>query len=415
MRSTFRKLTTGAALIALAATFSATPAAARPLLAAQDAGRSAAYRGGQRAVAEERWADAAREFGTLATAGGAEADAALYWLAYAESKRQNKREALEAIRRLRTGHPASAWLDDAEALELELRGARAVESSADRRDDRGQSDELKLYAVDALMQMEPAKAIPVLERILAGDQPERVKQRALFVLGQSDSPKAREILARTARSGEPLALRLEAVQSLGIAGEAADAAVLAELARDPATPIEVRARILEAYLIGDRKTELVAAARADAEPRLRMKAIELLGAMGASQELRTLWSSEKDPTVQRKLLEAFGLAGDVEMLARAVREAADPELRRKAIEGLAIADDDESSRVLESLYASSTDPGDKRKMLEAFMIQDDAATLVELFRAERDPELKKKIVQQLALLDDPAATELLLGLIEAKQ
>jgi HEAT repeat protein len=54
-------------------------------------------------------------------------------------------------------------------------------------------------------------------------------------------------------------------------------------------------------------------------------------------------------------------------------------------------------------------------MLEAFMIQDDAATLVELFRAERDPELKKKIVQQLALLDDPAATELLLGLIEAKQ
>jgi HEAT repeat protein len=382
------------------------PLAAAPPFVADEAGRSEAYRAGQRALAEERWADAAREFRALAAAGGAEADAALYWQAYAEAKRQHKKEALEALRALRAGHPASAWLDDAEALELELRGgAHAAEVVAD--------DELKLYAVDALMQMDAEKAIPVLERILAGDQPAAVKERALFVLGQSDSPRAREILIRTARSAGPLELRAQAVQALGIAGEEADVAALAAISRDASAPPELRAKVLEAYLIAGREAELAAAARTDPDPRLRVKAIELLGAMDAEEALRALWATEKDPEVREKLLQSFGIAGDVATLALAARDE-DPRIRRKAIEGLAISDSPESARELERLYGATSDLADKQKVLEAFMIQDDAETLIRLFRAEKDPALKKKIVQQLALLDDPSATELLLGLIEGK-
>ena len=407
MTRIFRNLAACAAILAAVPALSAGPAAAAPLFAAEGPGRSDAYRSGQRALDEERWADAAREFRALAAAGGAETDAALYWQAYAEWKRQNKKEALEAIRQLRSAHAGSAWLDDAEALEVEIRGgAGAAELVAD--------DELKLYAVDALMQMDSEKAIPVLERILAGNQPAKVKERALFVLGQSDSPKAREILVRTAKTGQPLSLRLDAIQALGIAGEEADIAALAEIGRDPANSYEVRAKLLEAYLVSDREKELAAAARSDADPRLRAKAIELLGAMDAQEELRALWSTEKDPAVRRKLLEAFGIAGDVATLARAARETDDPALRQKAIEGLAIADSPEAARELKQLYSTSTNADDKRKILEAFMIQDDAETLIQLFRTEKDPELKKKIVQQLAMLDDPKATEILLGLIEEK-
>ena len=58
---------------------------------------------------------------------------------------------------------------------------------------------------------------------------------------------------------------------------------------------------------------------------------------------------------------------------------------------------------------------DRRKVLEAFIIQGDAETLIELFRREKDPELRKTIVQQLSMLDDPQATELLMGLLEDDQ
>ena len=67
------------------------------------------------------------------------------------------------------------------------------------------------------MQLEPEKAVPVLEKLLAGNSSERIKERALFVLSQSDSPKAREILLRTAKTGQPIGLRCDAVKTLGIA------------------------------------------------------------------------------------------------------------------------------------------------------------------------------------------------------
>ena len=45
------------------------------------------------------------------------------------------------------------------------------------------------------------------------------------------------------------------------------------------------------------------------------------------------------------------------------------------------------------------------------MIQGDAKTLIELFRAEKDPGMKKVIIQQLSVMDDPEATRLILDIL----
>ena len=45
------------------------------------------------------------------------------------------------------------------------------------------------------------------------------------------------------------------------------------------------------------------------------------------------------------------------------------------------------------------------------MIQDDAKSLIELFRAEKDPSLKKAILQQLSVMDDPDATREILNVL----
>jgi HEAT repeat protein len=400
-------------LLALAAGAAFAPAGvASPALAAgyatQDAaaeGRSDRYREGQRALSESRWQDAARIFRQIADAGGADADAGRYWQAYAEARRQQKKEALEAIRRLRADHPESPWIDDAAALEIELRG-RAPEEA--------QSSELKLYALEALLMANPERATPVLEKLVMGDETLEVKRRAMFVLSQSDDPKAREILIRVATAGEPLALRREAVQALGIAGEDEDLAALGRILADGNAPVEVREAVLNAYLIADRDEDLLRLARTDPDPQLRARAIDLLGAMEASDALRQLWDTERDPRLRAKLLDAFGIAGDVELLARIAASESDPTLRRKAIDGLGIADTDEAARALTELYGRLTDVADRRKVLDAFLIQDNAKALIELFRKEQDPVLKRSIVQHLGMMDDPEATELLLELLGEK-
>jgi len=387
----------------------AAPALAQTRYATSDSGaerRSDAYREGQRALENEAWDDASRIFGKVASGSGGETDAALYWKAYADWKRKMKQESLEGLRQLLSTYPKSAWADDAQALELEIRGGKGAKNTPGADD-----EELKLYALDGLMQVEPDKAVPVLEKLLAGNSSPRIKQRALFVLSQSDSPRAREILLRTAKSGQPVALRCEAVKTLGIAGEPGDIAALAAIARDTAAPTEVREAVIEAYLIADRPEELANMAKSDPDPRIRDKAIDTLGANGALGPLRQLWSTEKDPAVRARLLQAFGVAGDVESLAKAARDSSDPETRRKAIEGLAVAEGDEARKTLRQLYGEFTNTEDKRKVIEAFMIQDDAKTLIQLFRAEKDPSLKKAILQQLSVMDDPEATKELLRVL----
>jgi len=460
MLSSYRFHLIAVAVAALIAATAAPRADAVPLPAAPadvdtTAGRSELYREGQRALAENRYADAATLFARLAAEGTGEADAALYWKAWAEARAARKAAALATIRELLASHPESAWADDAEALEIELRGApraprpprapepprtprpeaatappaprgpvppvapappreaREARSSRQGRSALSEDEELKLYALDALMQVEPDKAIPVLERFLAGDQPLRLKQRALFVLSQSESPRAREILLRTVREGTPEELRIEAVRTLGIAGEAEDVAALATLFGS-SSPRSVRAAVLEAFMIADAAAPLATAARTDPDPEIRARAIDMLGAMEAREELRALYESEREPALRRRLLQAFGVAEDVEGLTRAARSETDLEVRLAVIEALAITDSDAAVRPLLDLYRGSSEPRIRRKVAEALMVQEQAAALITLFREEKDPELKRAIVQFLGMVESDEAEQVLLEVLEGK-
>ncbi len=272
-------------------------------------------------------------------------------------------------------------------------------------------EELKLYALDSLLRTDPDRAVPVLDSILTGDSSLRLKRRALFVLAQSDAPAARQILVHVAREGRPLELRVEAVRTLGIAGDGRD---LAAIAADTAAPQEVRKAVVQAYLIAGRDQDLVVLAQHDPDPEIRAQAIQALGAMGSRAALRSLWQSESDPGLRGRLLQSLGLDGDVETLEHAAREESSPELRRRAIEGLGIAGTPEATAALRRLYASLTDPGDRRRVLDGFLIQGDSRSLIDLFHAEKDPAMRQAIVEKLSMLDDPEARELMLEILGQK-
>jgi outer membrane protein assembly factor BamD (BamD/ComL family) len=142
------------------------------------------YRSGQKALDEKRWNEAASIFGKVAERGGSDADAGLYWRAYAQHKAGNRSESLATIRRLASTYPKSAWLDDARALEVEVRGDQGVTVQPSA----GEDEELKLYALSGMMDNNPRKALPLVRQYLRGKHSLENKEKALFLLTQSDLP-----------------------------------------------------------------------------------------------------------------------------------------------------------------------------------------------------------------------------------
>ena len=88
----------------------------------------------------------------------------------------------------------SRWLNDARALEIAMRQRAGQPVSPEQQAD----EDLKLLAIQGLQQMDPEQGVPMLERVLQGNQSPRLKERALFVLAQSDSPSAQQVLTGVA-------------------------------------------------------------------------------------------------------------------------------------------------------------------------------------------------------------------------
>src|SRR6185295_11078502 len=146
-------------------------------------------------------------FSAVVTRNGARVDGALYWKAYALGRLGKRDEANAAIAELRKSYATSRWLDDAKALELELRQASGQSVSPEAESD----EELKLMAINGLMQSDPERAIPLLESQLKGSATPKVKRNTLFVLAQSNSPKAQALIEQIARGGANPDLQIKAI------------------------------------------------------------------------------------------------------------------------------------------------------------------------------------------------------------
>ncbi|WP_263351138.1 VWA domain-containing protein [Acidicapsa acidisoli] len=184
--------------------------------ASADGNDESFYGRGTQAIQEGRWADAEAIFDKIAQRPGEHAEGALYWKAYAQSKGGKSEVALKTCEQLRKGYPKSKWIDDCDAMEIEIRSR-----SGQPVDPMNEKDEnLKLLALNALMHQDEARALPQIRRILSGGQSEIFKEHALFVLTQSSSKAAQEMLAEVANpsAGEAtsiqsnLALRQRAQQ-----------------------------------------------------------------------------------------------------------------------------------------------------------------------------------------------------------
>jgi HEAT repeat protein len=276
-------------------------------------------------------------------------DAALYWKAYSQSKLALSDEALQTIKELSKQFAKSTWVKDAKALAVEIQQAAGQPVSADLQND----EELKLLALRGIMQSDPEKGLPIIEKMLAGGGTPRVRDRALFVLAQSRSARARDIIANTAKN--------------------------------------------------------------NSNPELQTRAIRYIGMMrsGDNNELLAgIYRSSPDASVKRAIIQSYVMSGNADKIGELARTEKDSDLRRIAIRNLGMMNRAGVSDTLVAIYKSDSSSDVRREIVNSLFIHRDAKALVDLARAEKDPSLKKDIVSRLSVMKAPEATDYMLELLK---
>ena len=372
-----------------------------PITSASSADKdSAPYNEGTRAINESRWSDAVGLFNKVVQQHGQRAEGALYWRAYAENKEGQPARAIGTCAELRHTYPKSEWLDECGALEIEIRGhsAQPVQPQAE------QDEDLKLLALNAIMQQDEARAIPAIQQILNGNSSDKLKERALFVLAQSDSKQAQDLIGQIARGGSNPTLQVKAIHMLSMRGKQS-VDLLADIYQHSSDDA-VKKAILQSYLVTGSPDKLVEAARSESNPQLIKTAVQSLGSMGATAQLQTLYKETKSGEVKEHIINSLIAAGPkgAEVLGTIVATEQDPNLRRRAIRNLGISGGPDLAPKLVSTYQKNNDPDTKKAAVEALFLSGDAHDLITLAKAEKDPALKQKIVQQLSIMHNPEAT-----------
>jgi HEAT repeat protein len=345
---------------------------------------------------------AVRQFNDVVNLHGRKADAALYWKAYALNKNGNKAQALTTIGELRKVYPRSTWLRDAAALEQEMRGAAVnPENISD--------EELKLLALQSLMNSDPEKAVPLLEKIIQGNYPPKLKERALFVLSQSGSEKAQQILMGLARANNQPDLQKRAIHYMGMAGSR-NRPVLKEI-YNSATDISVKKAVFQAWLMCGCKEDVAALAKTEKNPELRREAIRYLGMMGGRSELLDFYKNSPDKETRMEAVGAMLLCGCGHELAEIVQTEKDPDVLDKAINTLGLVGGEESLAALTNLYNSQASVSTKKKVVNALFLHGAGKEMVALARKETNPELKRELIQKMSLMNSPEITDYMMEIL----
>jgi HEAT repeat protein len=365
------------------------------------------YDDGREALDDDRYDAAESKFGELATMNGPQTDAALYWKAYAQNKRGKRDAALASIADLDRRFPQSRWVKDAKALEVEVRQSSGQPAHPEKQAD----DDLRLLAIQGLMNSDPERALPLLEKVLQGSGSPKEKDRALFVIAQSGSPKAQEILLRVARGQSNPELQRKAIQSVGLYGGDESRKALADVYRS-AQDASVKRAILQSYMLSGSRELLFSVAKTEKDDDLRREAIRQLGLVHAPSELGQLYQSESSRENKEAILQAYFLSGDATKLIEIAQSDKDPELRRAAIRNLGLIGSPQAGDALKQIYDHDTNRDNREQVLNALFIQGNAKAIIAIARAEKDPELKKAAVSKLSLMGSKEATDYLMEILE---
>lgn len=365
------------------------------------------YDSGLEAMDDDRWDRALERFNRVIEMNGSSIDAAKYWKAYAHNRLGQRAESLATIAELIKSHPNSRYVAQAKQLEAEVRSGTGQTVNPETQ----ANEDMRMMALNALQHQDPERAVPMLEKLLAGNNTPKVKARALFVLAQIDSTPARQVLAKVARGESQPDLQRRAIQYLGIHGGRESRALLAEIYK-ASSDVDVKRRILQSFMVSGERARLLEVAQGESVAELRGEAVRQLGVMGAHDELWQLYTKESSRDVKRQILQAMFVGGNSERLIQLAKAESDPELRRVAVRNLGLMGSRRTGDALVEIYTTDKNPEIRKAVVEGLFIQQNAESLVAIARKETDITMKRQIVQKLSLMQSKVAMDYLMELIE---
>ena len=361
------------------------------------------YQAAKDALDDGEYDDAIKQFDDVIKIHGRKADGAMYWKAYSLNKAGNKAQALTAIGELRKSYPKSNWLRDAAALEQEMRGVTV-------NPDNISDEELKLLAIQSLMNSDPEKAVPLLDKIITGNNSPKLKERALFVLAQSNSDKAQQILMTLARANNQPDLQKRAIRNIGMNPNQRNRAVLKEIYNSSAD-ISVKKTVFQAWLMCGCKDDVASLAKTEKNPELRREAIRYLGMMGGRAELLDFYKNSPDVATREEAVGAMLLCGCAHELSEIVQTEKDPAVLDKAINTLGLVGGQESLTTLTKVYNSQADIGVKKKVINALFLHGAGREMVALARKETNPQLKRALIEKMSLMNSPEISDYMMEIL----
>jgi len=421
--------------------------------------------------AAELFMEVAKRAGKAPLAGDA-----LYWNAYSlyrEGGSGSLNEALSALDRLNEEFPSAATLGDASTLrirvcgELAKRGdeqcaAQVAESAAagearaggrvsvgrpgltglqrGRRvvaeSPRGRAsaqepgcpdedDDERIAALNALLQMDADRALPILEKVLARRDKCSVslRRKAVFLVSQKGDARAADILMGAVRNDPDGEVREQAVFWLGQTRDDRAVDMLQEILQK-----ESNDEVLEkaVFALSQHRSQRAStilrdlAQRDGAALKVREQAIFWLGQQrdGANAELlKSLYGRVKEEELKEKIIFSISqmrASDNNRWLLDVAMNGKEPmEMRKKALfwagQSRATSMDD-----LAALYNKTDDREMKEQIIFVYSQRRDPSAvdkLMEIAKSDKDKELRKKAIFWLSQSRDPRAAKFLEDII----
>jgi HEAT repeat protein len=302
------------------------------------------------------------------------------------------------------------------------RGASRAAGCADEDDD----SDMRIAALNALLQMDSERAIPILKQVLArrDECSVALRRKAVFLVAQKESDESADILLAAARNDPDLEVRRQAV--FWLSEVHSDRALVAlDSILHSAKDSEVREKAI--FALSNTNTTrgqqiLREYALSNAPEELRAKAVFWLGQSGQRNQdntafLQSLFDKTDSEEIQNAVIQAMSEAPGEEgtrwMLSVVENTKQPVEVRKKA---LFWAGQRHSLDVgtLIPLYNKLTDEELKEHFI--FVLserRESAATdkLIDIAKNDKNTEMRKKALFWLAQKNDPRAKQLLLEII----
>ena len=396
------------------------------------------YRVARKALNDGDYARAAALFEQIADryAKSSYAADALYWRAFALYRRggtDDLHDALASLQSQKKRYPDAATGGDAAALGTRIRGelarrgesqsAEAIHKEADSATQGcpTDDDDMRVAALNALMQMDAAQAMPILKKVLARRDAcsESLRRKAVFIVAQQESEESADILMRVARDDPSSDVRGQAVFWLGqVPGDRSVALLDSILRSSKDEDIQRKAIFALSQHPGARAGELLRdmVTREDLSEEARARAILALAQIhddsGDAGYLRQIFPTLKSQRLREQVLMAVGQRNGAEnrrwLLDVATDSRQDVELRKKALfwagqSGVPIAD-------LSAMYGRLADRELKEQVIFVLSQRGERAAtdkLIDIAKHDSDIELRKKAIFWLGQRDDPRVRQLL--------